>query len=174
MVPAGGELGIRKGEYWAFRPGTTRPWIRALILDPGARYESSIRIRLDDQDVTELWTRRAKLPCRWADLDRYLIDHPEERRDRAAIPEPRDDGASAINAQELRSLIHDEVAAALGVKKLAYTYAEAAVAVGYSPGVLREAVRRNELLPSFANTKPVFTEEELRRWLRSLPTEPPS
>ncbi len=54
---------------------------------------------------------------------------------------------------------------------LALNYEDAAAACGYSVKVLREAVHNGELLPSYANTKPVFRVPELERWLESLPTE---
>ena len=81
-MPAGGELGIRAGEYWAYRQGTTHPLQRALVLKPGHFYEDSIRIRLiDDPTVAELWTYRAKLPGKWADVDGYLLAHPDVPRE---------------------------------------------------------------------------------------------
>jgi len=55
---------------------------------------------------------------------------------------------------------------------LALGYEDAATATGYSVKVLREAVANNELIPSYANTKPVFRIPELERWLESLPAEP--
>lgn len=57
--------------------------------------------------------------------------------------------------------------------KLAYTYDEAADATGYSTRVIREAVARGDLAPSYANSKPVIREQELRRWVDHLPAEPP-
>ncbi|MGN5733132.1 hypothetical protein [Arthrobacter psychrochitiniphilus] len=58
--------------------------------------------------------------------------------------------------------------------KLAYNLEEAAEATGYSVSTLRIAIRRNNLIASYANTKPVILAEELRDWLKSLPTEPRS
>jgi hypothetical protein len=55
--------------------------------------------------------------------------------------------------------------------KLALTYDEAAEACGYHRDVLRDAVKANELVASYANSKPVFLVTELQRWLESLPTE---
>lgn len=58
------------------------------------------------------------------------------------------------------------------MNKLAYTYEEAGEATGYSGTVIKRAVRDGDLSPSYANAKPVIREEELRRWLASLPAEP--
>lgn len=57
---------------------------------------------------------------------------------------------------------------------LAYNYDDAAAACGYSVKVLREAVAKNDLFPSYANSKPVFLVTELTRWLESLPSDRPA
>ncbi len=58
--------------------------------------------------------------------------------------------------------------------KLALTYLEAADACGYSLKVIREAVDRGDLKPSYGTrTKPVLRVAELDRWLESLPAERP-
>lgn len=174
----GGELGIQTGEYWAFRPGTTRPLERALILNPGLHYESNIRIRLvDDPAVAELWTTRAKLPCKWSRLEVYLAEHPDVPRGYPKPPEPAekpDPGAvrMAFTANELRRIIHDEVELAFGAQKIAYTLQEAATATGVSTTMIRAAVRRHDLLASYAGTKPLFSPDALRAWVESLPSEP--
>lgn len=174
----GGELGIQTGEYWAFRPGATLPLQRALILNPGVRYESSIRIRLiDDPAVVELWTTRAKLPCKWNDLETYLEAHPDVPRGYPQAPEPPelpDPGAvrMAFTANELRSIIHDELALALGVQKVSYTLREAAIATGVSVSMLQAAVKTNRLVANYAGSKPLFTLNALRDWVESLPEEP--
>lgn len=60
------------------------------------------------------------------------------------------------------------------VTRLALTYDEAAAAVGYSKHVIRDAIDRGELAPSYgAKTKPVIRVTELQRWLDTLPTERP-
>lgn len=56
--------------------------------------------------------------------------------------------------------------------KLAYNLVEAAAATGYSVSTLRIAIRRFDLVASYANSKPVILADELRDWLKSLPTEP--
>lgn len=62
--------------------------------------------------------------------------------------------------------------ASIDKAKLAYNLEEAAEATGYSTSTLRIAIRRNDLIARYANTKPVILAEELLDWLRSLPTEP--
>lgn len=58
------------------------------------------------------------------------------------------------------------------VPRLALTYDEAALAVGYSKETLRQAIDRGELVPSYGTrTKPVLRVTELQRWLDTLPTE---
>lgn len=56
--------------------------------------------------------------------------------------------------------------------KLAYNLEEAAEATGYSVSTLRTAIRRNDLLARYANTKAIILADELLDWLKSLPTEP--
>lgn len=57
-------------------------------------------------------------------------------------------------------------------EKLAYSIAEAAEATGYSAATLRFEIRRNNLVPAYANSKAVILKSELERWLESLPCEP--
>jgi hypothetical protein len=174
-MPMGGELGIKTGEYWAYRPGTTHPLQRALILNPGHHYDAQIRIRLiDDPAVPELWVRRAKLPCKWQSVEVYLMEHPDVPRDYPPTPEPTEppDVTLAFTANELRAIIHDEVTKALGLTKVAYTFNEAAVATGVSVTMLRAAVNRNDLIPHYAGSKPLFSPDELKRWVAQLPEHP--
>jgi hypothetical protein len=74
----------------------------------------------------------------------------------------------------VRRVVREEIAAALGEQpfRLALTLPDAATAVGYSLESIRKAIRNHELVPSYANSKPVIPVEELVRWLRSLPNEP--
>ena len=58
------------------------------------------------------------------------------------------------------------------MSKLAFSFEEAAAATGYSIDTIRRAVRNNELVARYANTKPVITVAELSEWLESLSTEP--
>ena len=55
--------------------------------------------------------------------------------------------------------------------KLAYSFEEAAAATGYSIDTIRRAVRNNQLVARYANTKPVITVTELTEWLESLPVD---
>jgi hypothetical protein len=57
--------------------------------------------------------------------------------------------------------------------KIAYTYEEAAQAVGYSKRTIQLAVDRGDLIARYANAKPVIAASELLRWIESLPTEAP-
>lgn len=59
-------------------------------------------------------------------------------------------------------------------ERVAVTIAEASRLVGYSGSFLRVAIQNHDLLPSYANSKAVIEIEELRRWVRSLPPEPPN
>lgn len=78
----------------------------------------------------------------------------------------------AFTANELQSIIHDEVTNALGAQKVAYTLQEAAIATGVSTTLIRAAVRRNDLVANYAGAKPLFTPEALKAWIDSLPPEP--
>lgn len=55
---------------------------------------------------------------------------------------------------------------------LALTIRDAALAVGYSDDVIRAAIGRGELTARYAtSTKPVIEVDELKRWLKTSPTE---
>lgn len=54
---------------------------------------------------------------------------------------------------------------------LALSLPEAAKATGYSLESIRKAIKRLELMPAYANTKPVVMVEELIRWLRERPID---
>jgi hypothetical protein len=166
----GGELGIKAGEHWAFRESTRLPLARATIINPGRNYYDEIWVRMaDDPAHRELATRRAKLPCKWDDLDDYLDSHPETPRSgQVAAVEPVH---IVHTTNELRAIIHEEITNALGIQKIAYTYQEAAIAVGLSAETLRVAVHRGDLIPRYAGSKPLFDTEELKRWIISLPDE---
>jgi hypothetical protein len=58
------------------------------------------------------------------------------------------------------------------IPKLAFTFEEAAAATGYGKTVIKMAVRRGDIIPSYANSKPVIRLEELQHWLEALPAEP--
>lgn len=55
--------------------------------------------------------------------------------------------------------------------KISYPLAAAAEATGFSADTLQKAMKLGELVPSYWGTKPVFEEEELVRWVKSLPNE---
>lgn len=54
---------------------------------------------------------------------------------------------------------------------LSLSLPDAAKATGYSLESIRKAIKRLELMPSYANTKPVVMVEELVRWLRERPID---
>lgn len=59
-------------------------------------------------------------------------------------------------------------------QKLAFNIEEAAAATGYSVDTIRRAIRSNDLVARYANSKPIILGTELSEWLESLPAEPPS
>lgn len=58
--------------------------------------------------------------------------------------------------------------------KIAYSIEEAAEASGYSTDTIRRALRNNDLVARYANSKPIILATELTDWLNSLPSEPPA
>jgi len=58
--------------------------------------------------------------------------------------------------------------------KIAFSIEEAAEAIGYSPDTVRRAIRNNDLVARYANSKPVILATELQEWMQSLPTENPT
>lgn len=59
------------------------------------------------------------------------------------------------------------------IDKLSYSLDDFAVAVGLSKEKVRQFIARGELVPSYADAKPLIMREEGERWLRSLPAERP-
>lgn len=57
--------------------------------------------------------------------------------------------------------------------KLALSVREAADATGYSHDVISRAIKSNDLIARYANSKPVIQVTELEKWLQNLPTVPP-
>lgn len=74
----------------------------------------------------------------------------------------------------VRRTVREEITAVLGQNpyRLALTIADAAEACGYSSETIRKAIKENDLVASYANSKPVIMVDELSRWLRGLPNEP--
>jgi excisionase family DNA binding protein len=56
-------------------------------------------------------------------------------------------------------------------RKLAYSYEEAAAALGISKSMIGLLVRNGDLAPRYIGTKPVLPATELESWLDSLPSE---
>lgn len=60
------------------------------------------------------------------------------------------------------------------MSKLAYSIPEAAEATGYGETTIKEAIKAGDLIPRYANRKPVIPTGELERWIDSRPTISPS
>lgn len=171
-----------RGDVWAYKVTLTGPLVPARIIVPPWHYGADIRVRrLDDPALDEFWTKRPRLPCKWEDVDMYLAAHPEIRRDDEPMDvdgvEPRFRDAAdelfGIGKAALRQIVRSEVERTLQApQKLAYSYQEASAAVGVSVDMLRGEVRDSRLVASYVGSKPVFTVDELKRWLGSLPSEP--
>lgn len=73
----------------------------------------------------------------------------------------------------VRKVVREEIVSLLANRpfRLSLTLPDAALATGYSLESIRKAIREDELVPSYANSKPVVMVEELERWLRTLPSE---
>jgi hypothetical protein len=186
-MPIGGELGIRKGDVWAFRERKSFPLVAAQIINQPAHYDSSITIRLV-QDLPRglINTRRYKLPCKWADVEEYLEAHPDVPRElprpdpNRIVPDhefdPIDVAAVdlfSIGQSALRRIIREELDRSVAVPRISLNYDDAAKAVGVSRSTLKMAVARGDLTPSYQNTKPLFLISELQRWVESLPNDAP-
>ena len=178
------ESAVRRGDVWAYMVTLRGPLVPARIVIPPAHYAADIRIRrLDDPAEPEVSGRRSGLPCRWVDVEAGLGQHPELVRGDAALDldetELKFRGAAdellGMGVATLRKILRAKLERTLHPPtKLAYTYAEAAVAVGLSKSTLRAAVQRNELIAAYSGSKPLILLEELRRWLQTLPQEPRS
>lgn len=174
------QLGVVRGQHRAYRAGSRFPLVRCVVLKPGHNYEAAILVRvLEGPEVgEERWVKRPKVPCLWDDLDAYLETHPDVPRE--YVPPGRQEPEVRVEVEpplpigvaSMRKIIREELQAGLGLTKLAYTYSEASRATGLSSSLLRVAVANGELIVSYFNSKPVFREEELRRWLENLPDEP--
>lgn len=85
----------------------------------------------------------------------------------------RDPDLRGLTVAELRKVVHDEVERANLFGRLAYSVAEFAAATGYGRSTIDEAIARGDLVASYANKKGVIDVDEGRRWIKSLPHEPP-
>jgi hypothetical protein len=174
-------LGIYAGEVWAYKHRLTGPLVRARVLKPGAHYEAAIQIIIleGSESGTLIWTKRARLPCKWDDREAWLEAHPDFARELPPEPQyvdafdPPADMLFGMGEAALRRIVRDELQAILNVPpKIAYTRSEAAKAVGLSETSISNAVQNGDLVPSYYNSKPLFAPEELRRWIASMPDGP--
>ena len=61
----------------------------------------------------------------------------------------------------------------ISLDKLAYSLPNLSVAVDLSVEKIRDHIRRDLLVPTYVDSKPIVMQEEALRWLRSLPAERP-
>lgn len=169
---------IEAGQIWAYRPGENRPLERVRILDPGSHYDAYIRIEfMEHPGKPQIDVKRVKLPCQWDRLEEYIVqkqekydrESKERARMEAGLPPRPMGGLNITEREEVVLLALDRV----GTLPIAYDLKSAAQAVGYSEGTLRLAINRHELLPRYANSKPIILRDELYEWAHSLPYEPP-
>lgn len=177
----GGELGIRAGEIWAYKLRLTGPLVSARVVDPGRHYDATIQVIILEGPTKgqRVYTRRNRLPCKWEYREPWLEAHPDFRRELPAeveVPDPFElpaDMLFGMGEAALRRVIREELQAILNVPpRLAYTYKEAARATGLSDTSLQSAVRDGSLVPAYFNSKPLFTPEELKRWIATFPADP--
>jgi hypothetical protein len=174
-------LGIAAGEVWAYKHRLTGPLVPARVLKPGAHYEAAIQIIILEgpERGTSIWTKRARLPCKWDDREAWLEAYPDFARELLPAPvevdafDPPADMLFGMGEAALRRIVRDELQAILNVPpKIAYSRREAARAVGLSETSISNAVQNGDLVPSYYNSKPLFTRGELSRWIASLPEDP--
>ncbi|GLK17192.1 hypothetical protein GCM10017602_16740 [Herbiconiux flava] len=72
----------------------------------------------------------------------------------------------------VRTIVREELLRSDNAK-IAYSIPEAADAAGLSTTSIRNAIARNDLVPSFYGPKPLLPRAELERWLVAMPSEPP-
>jgi len=177
-MPMGGELGIKRGEIWAYKLRLVGPLVPARVVSPGTHYGAEIEIIILEgpTERQRVSTHRARLPCLWDEREKWLTAHPEFRRELppqpAEVEDPFElpaDVLFGMGEKVLRRIIREELQAVLSIPpKLSYTYKEAARATGMSESAIRAAVRNYDLTPVSYNSKPLFTEEELRSWVKSF------
>lgn len=174
-------LGIHAGEVWAYKHRLTGPLVPARVLKPGEHYEAPIEVIILEgpEAGTSLWTRRGRLPCKWDDREAWLKAHPGFAHELPTEePDVKEFDVPAgmlfgMGERALRRIVREELQAILNIPpKIAYTRREAAKAVGLSESTVSTAVQDGSLIASYYNSKPLFTPEELRRWVSSLPEYP--
>lgn len=177
-MPMGGELGIKKNEIWAYRLHMKGPLVPARILDPGWHYDATVQALILDGPTKgqRVYGRRPKFPCKWEDRAAWLASHPDVTMslpEELDVPDPFEfppDILFGMGEAALRRIVREEMQAILNVPpKLAYTMQEAARSLGISVSALKGQVAGNYITPSYYNSKPLFTREELERWVRELP-----
>jgi hypothetical protein len=57
--------------------------------------------------------------------------------------------------------------------RLAYSYEDAAAAVGVTVKTIQRLVAKGDLIPRYPNRRPIIPASELQAWLDRLPSEPP-
>ncbi|MEU9806263.1 hypothetical protein [Mycobacterium sp. NPDC050853] len=60
------------------------------------------------------------------------------------------------------------------MNKIGYNRAEAADALGISIDKLDQEYKAGRICPKYTGKKPLYSPDELKRWLESLPSEPKS
>lgn len=171
------ELGIKAGEIWAFQRGTTQPLIPVTIVDPGTHYYAPIVIepRYASGRRWRQTVLRAKLPCKWDQVEEYVRLHPAKRLEieRGSLPEPSPDqppGPSPLDHEEVYVLAR--LAGFDFERPLAYNIPAAARAVGYSASTIRNEIKAGRLRTRYANSRPVIVYDDLWSWVDGLPNYP--
>lgn len=59
------------------------------------------------------------------------------------------------------------------LNKLSYSLKSLAEATDLSVDSIQNAIKKDELVPSYYGSKPIILRDEARRWLASLPNEKP-
>lgn len=172
------ELGIKVGEIWAYKLRLSGPLVSARVLNPGRHFDAHIElIILDGPTIGQrVQTRRNRLPCKWDDREAWLSTRPDFRRElppEVEVVDPFElpaDQLFSMGENALRRIMREELEAILSrPPQIAYNYKQAAIAVGLSASSLKNAVRNYDLTPSYYGSKPVFTPDELARWVATFP-----
>lgn len=166
------ELGIRKGEIWAYRQGANEPLVPVRITDPGTHYDARIDIEsIAGSPYMRTSVKRVKLPCKW--------EHVEEYKARYNAIQARKDAQKALSTRHVppyEPVKEQEILILVTLdnkvtQPIAYNVQSAGAAVGYSAGTIYKALQNGELTARYANSKAIITHEELHAWVKSLPLE---